>query len=359
MTAYSPTQGVLLLNLGTPDSPAVADVRRYLAEFLADRRVIDIHPVARWLLLHGIILRFRPRRSAAAYAEVWTEQGSPLLVHGRALTEAVQARLQGQAEVRLAMRYGNPSIAEALDAFAVQGIDRVAVLPLFPQYSSATTGSAMEACGDAALQRWNVPVLQFIGEHPQDPGYINALAETLRPALDKSTDRVVLSFHGLPERHIRRGDPSAGHCLADADCCASLGAVNRRCYRAQCFATARALQAAVGLPDESVVVCFQSRLGRTPWIGPDTEAVLAELGAAKLGRVVVMVPSFVADCLETLEEIALRGRDVFTGAGGGEFELLPCLNASLAWVDAVEGLLRRQVPGLAESIEGSGGEPLS
>lgn len=346
MSLPTPSQGVLLLNLGTPDSASVPDVRRYLAEFLSDPRVIDIHPLARWLLLHAIILRFRPKRSAAAYSEVWTEQGSPLLVHGKDLTAAVQARLGDSAQVRLAMRYGNPSIADALDAFAVDGIDRIAVLPLFPQYSAATTGSAIQACGDAALTRWNVPVLQFIGEHPDDPGYIAALADTLRPALQRPLDRLVLSFHGLPERHVRRSDPSAAHCLANADCCATLQSVNRRCYRAQCFATARALQAAAGLADDQVTVCFQSRLGRTPWIGPHTDSVLAELGAQKLQRVVVMVPSFVADCLETIEEIGMRGRETFVGAGGGEFELLPCLNASAAWVDGVVGLLAAQVPGL-------------
>ena len=350
-----PSQGVLLLNLGTPDSASVADVRRYLAEFLSDPRVIDIHPVARWLLLHGIILRFRPRRSAAAYREIWTEAGSPLLAHGEALAAAVQERLAGKARVRLAMRYGNPSIAAALDAFAVEGIERIALLPLFPQYSAATTGSAMEACGAAALSRWNVPVLQFIGEHPDDPGYIHALAEILAPALSRPLDRLVLSFHGLPERHVRRSDPSGGHCLVSADCCATLGGANQRCYRAQCFATARALQAAVGLPDDKVTVCFQSRLGRTPWIGPFTEAVLADLGAQKAQRVVVMVPSFVADCLETTEEIGLRGRQTFLAAGGGELELLPCLNATDAWVDGVVGLLAAQVPGLAPASHESSG----
>ncbi len=341
-----PQQGVLLLNIGTPDSTSVADVRRYLAEFLSDPRVIDIHPVARWLLLHAVILRVRPKRSAEAYSEVWTERGSPLLFHSQDLAAALQQRLNGEASVRLAMRYGNPSIADALEAFARDGVDRIAVLPLFPQYSAATTGSAIEATKAAANSRWNLPQLQMIGEHADDPGYIEALAATLRPALEPAPDHILFSFHGLPERHVRKGDPSGGHCLQRGDCCEVVVDANRRCYRAQCFATARALQAVVGLADEQLSVAFQSRLGRTPWIGPHTDATLAELGRQGVKRLVVMTPSFVADCLETIEEIGLRGRETFLEAGGGEMILVPCLNASPSWVDGLEALVRARVAGL-------------
>ncbi len=346
MSEPRPGQGVLLLNIGTPDSTSVPDVRRYLAQFLADPRVIDIHPVARWLLLHAIILRFRPKRSAEAYKKIWTDRGSPLLYHCQDLTAALSERFAGQASVRLAMCYGNPSMSEAMDAFALEGIDQIAVLPLFPQYSSATMGSAIEGAQTVANSRWNMPLLQFIGEHPEDPGYIAGLAAILQPALDTAPDHVLFSFHGLPERHVQKSDPSGKHCLATDDCCAVQVAANRRCYRAQCFLTARALQAAVGLADEQLTIAFQSRFGRTPWIGPHTEDVLAELGRKGVQRLVVAMPSFVADCLETVEELGIRGREIFTDAGGGELILLPCLNATPTWIDGLEALLRRQVPGL-------------
>jgi len=339
-------QGILLINLGTPNSPSVADVRRYLAEFLSDPRVIDIHPLARWLLLHAVILRFRPKRSADAYTKVWTERGSPLLFHGEDLSAALQDRFTGEASVRFAMRYGRPTIADALDSFALEGIDHITVLPLFPQYSSASTGSAIEATQTIANARWNIPLLNFIGEHPVEPGYIAALAASMASALETAPDHVLLSFHGLPERHIQKSDSSAAHCLKSPDCCAVTVPANRRCYRAQCFATARAIQQATGLADEQVTVAFQSRLGRTPWITPFTDVVLAELGQRKLGRLLVMVPSFVADCLETIEEIGLRGRKIFSDAGCVELVLVPCLFASTAWVDGLEAMFRREVAAL-------------
>lgn len=345
--------GILLVNLGTPDSPSVPDVRRYLAEFLWDERVVDIHPVARWLLLHGIILRFRPSKSAHAYRQVWTEQGSPLLVHGRALTEALQARFEGRAVVKLAMRYGRPSIDEALDAFELEGISDIAVLPLFPQQAAATTGSAIEAVQRAAAARWHVPVLRFIGEFYAHPAWIRAVVAAAREALEAAPpDHVVLSFHGVPERHVTRGDASGAHCLKKDDCCARIEKVNRRCYRAQCYATGRALTRAMNLPEDKVTICFQSRLGRTPWLQPYADAAIAELGRKGLKRVLVIEPSFVADCLETLEEIGMRAREDFEAQGGGQLVLAPCVNAHESWVDAVQQLIEEDLAGLRTADRG-------
>lgn len=333
--------GVLLVNLGTPDSASVADVRRYLREFLSDPRVIDLHPVARWALLNFIILPFRPAKSAAAYREVWTDRGSPLLFHGEDLRDAVAQRLGTDASVRLAMRYGQPSIAAALDAFAAEGVDRVVALPLFPQYASASTGSAAEALFHEAGQRWNVPELQVLGAFYDHPAFIDAVAEVSRESL-AGADHVVLSFHGLPVRHCTASDPTGAWCHKRDDCCDAIVEANRHCYRAQCFATARALQSALDLRAEDVTVCFQSRLGRTPWISPYTDHVIDALGRDGTEHVVVLEPSFVADCLETLEEIGIRARADFQSAGGKQLTLAPCVNASPVWADAVVTMLREQ-----------------
>jgi protoporphyrin/coproporphyrin ferrochelatase len=340
--------GLLLINLGTPDAPTTSAVRRYLAQFLADPRVLDMNGFGRWLLLHGVILRTRPRQSAEAYAKVWTDRGSPLLFHSRDLTDKVRDRLGDGWHVELAMRYGSPSIESALDAFRQLGIDRIVVLPLFPQFASSSTGSALEVVFRAAAARWNVPQLAVVEPFYDDPGYLDAFAAIGAPIIAaERADHVLFSFHGLPERQILKSDDTGQHCLRADDCCDAIVAANRNCYRAQSFATARALAARLELPEGGWSVAFQSRLGRIPWIKPYTDVVLDELAAAGVKRLAVYSPAFVADCLETLEELGLRAREQFLAAGGEHLVLIPSLNSSDAWADAVVNLVERQAQRLS------------
>jgi ferrochelatase len=329
------------VNLGTPASPRVPDVRRYLREFLSDPRVLDLAAPARWLLLNAVILPFRPRRSAHAYAAIWTDRGSPLLVHSRALAEGVARALGPGFRVELAMRYGEPGIARALDRLDAEGVSRVLVLPLFPQYAASSGGSALEAVFREAGRRWNVPGIEVLSPFYDDAGFLRSFAEAARPPLAAfRADHVLLSFHGLPERHVRKSDRSRAHCLARADCCDAVGDANRDCYRAHCFATARGLAARLELPAAGWSVAFQSRLGRTPWIRPYTDLRLPELAKAGVRRLAVACPSFVADCLETLEEIGIRARAQWRGLGGEDLLLVPCPNAHPLWVETVAGWVR-------------------
>lgn len=332
--------GLLLVNLGTPAAPREREVRRYLREFLSDPRVLDLPAWRRFLLLELVILRRRPRLSAAAYRKIWTTEGSPLLVHGRALADRLGRRLGDGVRVELAMRYGEPSIDAALDRFEAAGVNLVALLPLYPQYSSAATGSTVARVLETAAGRWNTPYLQVIPPFFDHPAYLDARAESIRPHLAAGApERVFLTFHGLPERHVLRGDASGVHCLRRADCCAGLGAVNRSCYRAQCHATARALVERLGLPAERTIVCFQSRLGRQPWLRPHTDEVLAE-EARRGARHALVVPSFVADCLETLEELGLRGLETWRAHGGESLRVVPALNADERFVEALARIAR-------------------
>lgn len=326
--------GLLLINLGTPDAPRPPEVRRYLREFLSDPRVLDMPAFLRFLLLELVILPRRPRASAAAYQKIWSPEGSPLLVHGRALAEKVQALLGDGVQVELAMRYGNPSIASALDRFAAAGVSRLVVFPLYPQYSSAATGSSIERVLRLAAGRWNTPYLQVIPPFYDHPAYVEARAGLARPFLDPQPERVFFSFHGLPERQIRKSDPSGGHCLVRPDCCAGVGPANRHCYRAQCLAAARLLAERLGIPEERRIVCFQSRLGRAPWLSPNTEEVLAAEARRGVRRAVI-IPAFVTDCLETLEELAIRGVEVWRQNGGETLRVVPALNAEDRFAEAV------------------------
>lgn len=339
-------QGLLLLNLGTPDQPEPAAVRRYLREFLSDPRVLDIHPVGRAALLHLVILPRRPSQSAEAYRKIWDpERGSPLLFHSQDLARRVAERMGNTWRVELAMRYGQPSIPEGLDRLRQAGVDRLVVFPLFPQYASSSTGSALEVVYREVAARWNVPSVSVVPAFYDEPSFISAYAAVGAPVLaERRPDHVLFSFHGLPERHMRKSDESGRHCLASEGCCDRVNGANRNCYRAQCFATARSLAAAVALEPGRWTVTFQSRLGRTPWIRPYTDHVIPELAAAGVRRLAIFSPAFVADCLETLEEIGIRAREQFLGAGGEELTLVPSLNSSPAWVDAVVELARRAAP---------------
>jgi ferrochelatase len=315
-------------------------VRRYLREFLSDPRVVDIHPLGRALLLHLVILRVRPAKSAHAYRSIWDpERGSPLLAYSRELAAGVSAKLGGSWHVELAMRYGNPSIESALAALRRAAVDRIVVLPLYPQYAASSTATSVAKVMELVGSRWDTVPLDIVPAFYADPGFLGAFAAVAAPVLAEARpDHVLLSFHGLPERHIRKSDPSGGQCLRDG-CCDAIGAVNHSCYRAQCYATARELAARLSLTDYTV--CFQSRLGRTPWIQPHTDAVIDRLAKEGKKRLAVLCPAFVADCLETLEEIGIRARAQFKAAGGEELTLVPSLNASPAWIDAVCAIAER------------------
>lgn len=326
----------LLINLGTPEKPETPEVRRYLREFLSDPRVLDINAFGRWMLLNFIILRTRPAKSAAAYRKIWTEKGSPLLLYGQALRDKVQARLGDEAPVYLAMRYQEPSIRRALEQIQRSDVDAIVALPLFPQYSSAAFGSAVEKLYAVASEYWNVPPIRVIAPFYDHPAYIKTLAELGRPIIERvQPDRVLFSYHGLPERHCTKSDLTGAHCLASDTCCDAIVAANRYCYRAQCFETTRRLVEALELQPGTWEITFQSRLGRTPWIKPYTDIRVNELAASGSKRLVVFSPAFVADCLETLEEIAIGLHESFREQGGECIELVPSLNAEDAWADAV------------------------
>ena len=333
--------GLLLLNLGTPEAPTTPAVRAYLREFLSDPRVLDMPAIPRAILLNFVILPFRPKKSAHAYRAVWdAERGSPLMYHSRDLTERVAAKLGPAWHVELGMRYGTPSIMAAMVGLQRAGCARIVVLPLFPQYASSSTGTAIARVLDLARYPWNVPSLDVINQFYDDPGFLGAFHAVAAPALaDARADHVLFSFHGLPVRQIHKGDPTKETCLATSDCCERLA--NPSCYRAQCYATARSLADRLGLAAGSWTVCFQSRLGRIPWIEPHTDVLIDKLAKASVKRVAVVCPAFVADCLETIEEIGMRARDQFKAGGGEELVLVPSLNATPAWVDAVVDLARR------------------
>ena len=319
---------VLLVNLGTPDEPTAPALRRYLAEFLSDPRVVEIPRVAWWPILHGIILNTRPAKSAAKYATVWMPEGSPLAVWTQRQAEAL-GRVLGAAGhdllVRHAMRYGNPSVASVMDTLRAEGATRVLVLPLYPQYAAATTASVGDAVMRWALQARRVPELRFVGEYHDHPGYIDALAQRLEAhwAEQGRAEKLVLSFHGVPERSLTLGDP----------------------YHCQCLVTARLLGTRLGLTKEQLVVTFQSRFGKAKWLEPYTEPTLIAMAQNGVKRVDVMCPGFVADCLETLEEIAQEARGAFLEAGGEQFSYVPCVNDSPAFVQALADVALRHLQG--------------
>jgi ferrochelatase len=334
--------GVLLLQLGTPDSTDVGDVRRYLREFLSDRRVLDLPAPARALLLNLVILPFRPRRSAHAYEQIWTDDGSPLTVHTDSLAHQIQERLGDGFRVEFGMRYQNPSIESAVQRLTAAGCDSIILLPLFPQYASASGGSAVESAFDIIGRQWNVPSVRTIAPFYDDPGYLRSTANVARPLLDEfEPDHVLFSYHGLPERQVKKSDPTGEWCLTTSGCCDSINATNAFCYRAQCFATTRGIAAELGLDAGSHSTTFQSRLAGQKWIEPYTDKELPKLYAAGVRRLAVLTPSFVADCLETLEEIGIRGRAQWESLGGEDLLLVPCLNSDAGWADSAADLVRK------------------
>jgi len=318
--------GVLLVNLGTPEAPTPAAVRRYLAEFLSDRRVVEIPPLVWQPILRGIVLRTRPRKSAAAYSQIWTEAGSPLAAITAAQAADLQDRLGKGVSVTFAMRYGRPAIGDQLRALIEAGCDRILLAPLYPQYCAATTATAVDSAFDALRAMRRQPTLRTLPPYYDDPAHIAALAADLGAqldALDFVPEVLLLSFHGMPERTLHLGDP----------------------YHCHCRKTARLLEEALARPGLRFVTTFQSRFGKARWLEPATDAVLAAEAAAGTKRLAVAAPGFAADCLETLEELAIRGRDRFFGAGGEHFAALACLNADEPGMAMLEALVRRELAG--------------
>ena len=340
--------GVLLVNLGSPDSPSVRDVRRYLREFLMDGRVLDAPYPVRWFVVHGCILPFRPRQSAEAYHKIWSPEGSPLVVTSRRVQSALQARVT--APVELAMRYQNPSIEDAVERLAAAGVDQVLLVPMFPHFAMSSYETAVERVEEVVRQR--APAMRVTVQPPYfaDPDYIEALVASARPGLAAGFDHLLFSFHGIPERHLRKSDPTGAHCLGTPDCCAVPSPAHATCYRAQCFRTVQAFLERHPVPSHSVA--FQSRLGRDPWLRPYTDQELERLARAGVRRLAVLCPAFVSDCLETLEEIGMRGRETFLGAGGAQFELIPCLNEHPRWIEALETMVRRFLQAPASPADG-------
>ncbi|MBC9251926.1 ferrochelatase [Pseudomonas alcaligenes] len=330
---------LLLVNLGSPDSTSVADVRRYLDQFLMDPYVIDLPWPIRRLLVSLILLK-RPAQSAHAYASIWWPEGSPLVVLSRRLQQAITPLWQ-HGPVELAMRYGELSIEKALLRLAAQGVKRVTLAPLYPQFADSTTTTVIEETRRVLRDKQLPLQLAILPPFFQEPVYLDALVASAQPHLQQGFDHLLLSFHGLPERHLHKLD-SSGHCLKGADCCKTASPqVLANCYRAQCLRSAELFAERAGLKPGQWSVSFQSRLGRAKWIEPYTETRLDELAKAGVKKLLVMCPAFVADCIETLEEIGDRGREQFQQAGGEELVLVPCLNEHPQWVDALKTLCER------------------
>ncbi|MGB4115979.1 MAG: ferrochelatase [Polaromonas sp.] len=324
-TSYT---AVLYCNLGTPDEPTAPALRRYLAEFLSDQRVVEI-PRLLWLaILHGIILRIRPKKSAAKYASIWMPEGSPLRVWTQRQAASLGAALQAQGhhvQVRYAMRYGNPSIASQLDALKADGVTRVLIMPAYPQYSATTTASVFDAVYTWATKVRRLPEFRFVNHYHDDPGYINALAASIQAhwATNGQADKLVMSFHGVPERTLQLGDP----------------------YHCESYKTARLVAEKLQLPKDRLQVTFQSRFGKAKWLEPYTEPTLIKLAQEGIKSVDVVCPGFTGDCLETLEEISMEAREAFLHAGGERFSYIPCLNDSPAWIAALANISAQHLSG--------------
>jgi len=331
--------GVLLINLGTPDEPSPEAVGRFLREFLMDGFVLDMPAALRWPLVNIAIVPRRRKQSAELYQKIHSEQGPPLLVNTRQLAEKVSGQLATsngrEYVVKFGMRYGNPSIGAALAELKSAGVDRILALPLYPQYAESSFETAVIETKKRARELDSSRVT-FLPPFYAEPAFINACVQRVKDHLQEfSPDHLVFSFHGVPVRHLKRLDQSQQHCAVAPNCCEQISSLNQNCYRAQCVATARAIRQQAGLDEDFCSTTFQSRFGRTEWVGPATDEVLRQLAGKGVKKVSVFCPSFVADCLETLEEIAIRGKETFVAAGGEELRLIPSLNTHPLWVAAI------------------------
>lgn len=330
--------GVLLVNLGTPDSPQPRDVHRYLTEFLTDSRVLDIPWLQRQLLVRGLIIPRRHKASAKAYEQIWTSEGSPLLVHSQRMQKALQTELGEPYRVELAMRYQNPSIEQGLDSLLKAEISNLIILPLFPQYASATTGSVHQKVMQLLSRRTTIPHVTFIDQYHSHPGLINAFHASTKDHRIADYDHILFSFHGLPERHLKAANYQK-ICLSEANCCEKIKSTNQNCYAAQCYATGRALALKMELSEKDYTICFQSRLGKEPWLQPYTSQVIEECAARKINKVLVLCPSFVCDCLETIYEIGIEYEAEFKKAGGTTLTLVDSLNDTPAWIQGLKQMV--------------------
>lgn len=331
--------GILIINLGTPDDPSRSSVYRYLKQFLLDPRVIDFNPVVRNLLVRGLIVPFRSGQSAKLYRQLWTDKGSPLKYHGESLVQQVQDLMGEEYIVSLAMRYQNPSIESAIERFMAAKVSKIKVFPLFPQYASASTGSAHEEVMRVLTSQQIIPEVEFINSYPTWQPMIDLFVANARQYDLASYDHVLFSYHGLPQRQLRKAD-AFQHCLKSVDCCKTLTPVNQFCYSAQCHATTQALVKELGLTPDQYTVCFQSRLGRDPWVKPYTAQVLEDLAKQGAKRLLVFCPAFTADCLETTVEVSIEYREEFEKMGGEHLDLVQSLNDSPVWAKAVADRLR-------------------
>jgi ferrochelatase len=325
----TPRVGVLITNLGTPEAPQKKQLRRYLKQFLSDPRVVEVPRLLWWFILNGVILNIRPARSAKAYRTVWSEQGSPLMVHTRNQAEALQTSIAqsfgDKVIVDFAMRYGSPSIPDVLQGMLDKGVRQLLVLPLYPQYSGSTTGSTFDAlAADFTRRRW-LPELRFVSHYHDHSAYIAALAQSIRDyrAEHGSADKLLFSYHGIPQRYLDEGDP----------------------YHCECLKTSRLVAEELGLPEDSYLSAFQSRFGREPWLQPYTDETLKELAGQGVNSIQVICPGFSSDCLETLEEIEVENRDYFMAAGGKNFDYIPCLNSSPAHITCLQEIVTEQLTG--------------
>lgn len=333
-------KGVLLVNLGTPDSPSTADVRKYLNEFLMDGRVIDVNPVVRTFLVKGIITPFRSPKSAKLYQEIWSEDsGSPLLYYSLLQQKMLQDKLGDDYQVELAMRYQTPSIEAALDKLKANLVQDIRVVPLFPQYASASTGSVIEKVMRLVKDWQTIPNISFVNSFHDNPLMIKTFAENSKKYGTENFDHVLFSFHGLPERQLVKCDHTHNWCLKKDGCCNTLTDVNKFCYSAQSHDTAKLIAQELGLAREKYTVCFQSRLGNDPWVKPYTSEVIAKLAAEGKKRLLVFCPAFVADCLETVYEVSEEYNTEFKNHGGEHVQLVESLNDSPLWIDALEQIV--------------------
>jgi len=337
------------MNLGSPDSTDVKDVRKYLKEFLMDERVIDVPYAVRFILINGIIVPFRAPKSAEAYKSVWTKEGSPLVSFTKQLQKALQLKVSQPVEV--AMRYGNPTPQQAFDNLQKNNpdLEEVLAIPLYPHYAMSSFETAVESAKEVHKKN-NYPFkLDFLKPFYNEPHYINALAENIRPYLQNQHDHILFSYHGVPGRHIRKSDTTGSHCLATPNCCDVASPAHAHCYRHQVFTTTRLVMEKLNIPTDQYSISFQSRLGKG-WLQPFTDIRLLKMPKEGIKNLLILCPAFVSDCLETLEEIDMRGKEEFLKAGGETFTMIPCLNTNAQWVDVIKNWVNEYAEGSVEMV---------
>lgn len=333
-------KGILLVNLGTPDSPETPDVRKYLNEFLMDKRVIDVPYITRTVLVKGIITPFRSSKSAKLYKEIWDENGSPLMYYSQLQLKKVREELGDEYQVELAMRYQQPTISAALERLRLNLVESIKVIALFPQYASASTGSVLDKVMEIVRLWPTIPNTSFVNSFHDNEGMIATFAENGKQYQPETFDHILFSFHGLPQRQLKKCDHTGNYCLRVEGCCDTLNDTNKFCYSAQCHDTAYLIAEKLGIPREKFTICFQSRLGNDPWVKPYTSEVIDELAKKGLKSLLVFCPAFVADCLETVYEVTVEYGDEFREKGGQRVQLVESLNDNPRWISALADMAR-------------------